>query len=224
VLSGIFYPTRKEVVSSMRKTIIAFLCAIAALAIASWGTAATNKSVTIKTSRPVVVFGGNVTLSGKISMPKSGQKVDVLAEESGATTFAALTTVDTTNGGNWSFVAKPTIETMYQARWQGQTSPTVTVKVRPAIKLTFVSKTGAIGTFSTTATAARSFAGKFVLVQRISSSGIVRLKKVTLGASSSATFHVRLHLGRSRLRVVMPTSQTSPGYITGFSNVVTVTR
>jgi hypothetical protein len=208
----------------MLKLFTILLTVTAALAAAVAGTAAPNKSVTIKASRPVVVYGADVTLSGKVSTPKSGEKVDVLAEAFGGASFAALTTVDTANGGNWSYVAKPTIETMYQARWQGQTSPTVTVKVRPEIKLTFVSKTGAIGTFSTTATAARSFSGKFVLVQRLGSSGIVRLKKVTLGASSSATFHVRLHLGRSRLRVVMPTSQASPGYITGFSNVVSVTR
>ena len=50
------------------------------------------------------------------------------------------------------------------------------------------------------------------------------LKKVILDASSSATFRVRLHHGRSRLRVVMPTSQTAPGYITARSKVLTVSR
>jgi hypothetical protein len=35
---------------------------------------------------------------------------------------------------------------------------------------------------------------------------------------------VRLHQGRSRLRVVMPTWQTAPGYITGLSKVLTVSR
>jgi ABC-type oligopeptide transport system substrate-binding subunit len=208
----------------MRKTITLLLLVIAALAGTAAATAGSNRSVTISASHPVVVFGNTVTLSGKVSTPKSGQKVDVLAEASGATSFAALTTVDTTNGGNWTDDVKPTIQTMYQARWQGQTSPTITVKVRPAIKLTFVSKSGRIGTFSVTATAARSFAGKFVLVQRLTSSSPTLVKKVTVDSSSSATFHVRLHRGRSRLRVVMPTSQTSPGYITGFSNVVSVTR
>jgi len=62
----------------------------------------------------------------------------------------------------------------------------------------------------------------FVLVQRLSSTGLVTLKKVTLDASSAASFRVRLHQGRSRLRVVMPSSQTAPGYITGTSNVLTV--
>jgi len=49
----------------------------------------------------------------------------------------------------------------------------------------------------------------------------VILKHVTLDASSSATFSVRLHHGRLRLRAVMPTSQAVPGYIAGMSNVVT---
>jgi hypothetical protein len=82
----------------------------------------------------------------------------------------------------------------------------------------------ASGRFSTKATAARSFAGKFVLVQRLSSTGVATLKKVTLDAGSSATFRVRLRDGRSRLRVVMPTWQTAPGYITGLSKVLTVSR
>jgi hypothetical protein len=208
----------------MRKTIMLLVTVIAALACTAAGSAAPGKTVTISASRPVVVFGSNDTLSGKISSPKAGEKVDVLAEELGATSFSTIATVDTTAGGKWTFMAKPTIETMFEAKWQGQTSSAVTVKVRPAIKLSLVSMSGGIGTFSTTVTAARPFAGKFVLVQRLVSTGVSTLKKVTLDSSSSATFHVRLHHGRSRLRVVMPTSQAAPGYITGFSNVLTVKR
>jgi len=176
----------------------------------------------LRLTRPSVVYGGSVTLSGKVSDSKSGENVEVLAEPFGQTSFASLTTVQTASGGHWSTAVKPTIKTMYEARWKGQLSSTVTVKVRPAITLALKSVSGAIGTFSTTVTAARAFAGKFVLVQRLSSSGVVTLKKVVLDASSSASFHVRLHHGRSRLRVVMPTSQTAPGYITGMSKVLTV--
>jgi len=208
----------------MRKTIMLLLAVIGALAVSAAGTAAPPKSVTISASRPTVVYGASVSLSGKISDSKSGEKVDVLAEPFGTTSLSTLTTVDTTAGGHWTSTASPTIQTMYEAKWKGQTSSTVTVKVRPAIKLTFVSKSGRVGTFSVTATAAHSFAGKFVLVQRLTSTGISTLKKVTLDSTSAATFHVRLHQGRSRLRAVMPTSQAGPGYITGFSNVVAVTR
>jgi len=130
--------------------------------------------------------------------------------------------VTTTAGGNWSDTVKPTIETSYEASWMNQTSQGVTVKVRPMLTLALVNLAG--GTFSTKASGARSFAGKFVLVQRLSSTGATTVKKVTLDANSSATFTVRLHHGRSRLRVVMPTSQTEPGYIAGMSNVLTVNR
>jgi hypothetical protein len=207
----------------MRRIMASALAAAAALLVVSTATAASPNSVTISLSRPSVVYGGTVTLSGKVSGAKSGEDVEVLAVPFGQTSFASLTTVQSTSGGHWSTAVKPTIETIYEAKWKGQLSSTVRVKVRPGIALGLKSVSGAIGTFSTTATAARSFAGKFVLVQRLVSRGATTLKKVTLDSNSSATFHVRLH-GRSRLRVVMPTSQAAPGYITGFSNIVRVHR
>ena len=206
----------------MRRTVV-FLAALAAtlLVIAAAATAA-PQAVTISLSRPNVVYRGSVTLSGKVSDNKAGQTVDVLAEPSGATSFSALGSVTTSAGGHWTDVVKPTIETSYQASWKSATSPTVTVKVRPLITLTLVKLS--TGSFSTKVTAARSFAGKFVLVQRLTSTGVATVRKVTLDATSSATFRVRLHHGRNRLRVVMPTSQTAPGYITGMSKVLTVSR
>src|SRR5207245_5713569 len=105
--------------------------------------------------------------------------------------FSTLTTVDTTAGGQLTDVLKPTVETSYEARWKSATSSTVTVKVRPLITLTLVNLS--TGTFSTKVTAARLFAGKFVLVQRLSSSGVATQKKVILDTNSSATFRVRLH-------------------------------
>src|SRR6266446_725152 len=204
----------------MRRTFLSVALLMSVLlAFTAAGTAAAP-SVTISVSRPSVVYGGSVTLSGKIADRSAGQTVNVLAEPSGASSFSALGSVTTTAGGHWSDAVKPTIETAYEATWMNATSPTVTVKVRPLITLTLVNASS--GTFSTKVAAARSFAGKFVLVQRLSSTGLVTLKKVTLDGSSSASFRVRLHQGRSRLRVVMPSSQTAPGYITGTSNVLTI--
>ncbi len=187
--------------------------------VATAGTAA-RPAVTISPSRPSVVYSGSVSLSGKVSDNKAGETVDVLAEPSGATSFSVVGSATTTAGGNWAEAVKPTIETSYEAKWKSATSSTVTVKVRPLITLVNLST----GTFSTKVTAARLFAGKFVLVQRLSSSGVATQKKVILDTNSSATFRVRLHQGRSRLRVVMPTSQAAPGYITGVSKVLTVSR
>ena len=206
----------------MRKTVVVFVALAATLLGGAAVAAAPRQSVTISVSRPSVVYGGSVTLSGKVSASKAGETVDVLAEANGASSFSSLGSLSTTAGGKWTDLVKPTIETAYRATWKSATSSTVTVKVRPLITLTLINL--ASGRFSTKATAARSFAGKFVLVQRLSSTGVATLKKVTLDASSSATFRVRLHQGRSRLRVVMPTSQTAPGYITGKSNVLTVNR
>ncbi len=205
----------------MRRTGV-FLAALAVtLLVAAAGTAA-RPAVTISLSRPSVVYSGSVSLSGKVSSNKAGETVDVLAEPSGATSFSMLGSATTTAGGHWTDAVKPTIETSYEAKWKGATSSTVTVKVRPLITLTLVNLS--TGTFSTKVTAARLFAGKFVLVQRLSSSVVATQKKVILDSNSSATFRVRLHQGRSRLRVVMPTSQTAPGYITGVSKVLTVNR
>jgi len=205
----------------MRKTLL-LLVLIGIPSGAAVSAAAPPNSVTIALSRPAVVYGGTVTLSGAVSNHKSGEKVTLLAEPFAASSFTTLASVDTVGGGKWSSLAKPTIETAYEARWKSATSQAVRVKVRPLITLKLVSLGS--GTFSTTATAARSFTGKFVLVQRLSSSGTPTLRKVTLDASSSASFHVRLHRGLNRLRIVMPTSQTAPGYITGSSKVLTLRR
>jgi hypothetical protein len=205
----------------LTRTFVFIAAAATALLTAVAGTAA-PPSATISASQPVVTYGGSVTLSGKIGDHTAGQTVTVLAEPSGSSTFSTLGTVTTTAGGKWTDTVKPTIETAYEASWMNQTSQAVTVKVRPMITLTLVNLTS--GTFSTKVTAARSFTGKFVLVQRLSSTGVTTAKKVTLDVNSSATFTARLHPGRNRLRVVMPTSQTEPGYITGLSDVLTVNR
>ena len=203
----------------MRRTGVFVAVLAVTLLLAAAGTAA-RPAVTISLSRPSVVYSGSVSLSGKVSNNKAGETVDVLAEPSDAASFSALGSATTTAGGHWADAVKPTIETAYEATWMSSTSSTVMVKVRPLITLTLVNASS--GTFSTKVTAARPFAGKFVLVQRLSSTGLVTLKKVTLDANSAASFRVRLHQGRSRLRVVMPSSQTAPGYITGTSNVLTV--
>jgi len=177
-----------------------FVAALAmTLVVAAAGTAA-RPAVTISLSRPSVVYGGSVSLSGKVSDNKAGETVNVLAEPSGATGFSMLGSATTSAGGRWTDAVKPTIETSYEAKWKSEISSTVTVKVRPLITLTLVHLS--TGTFSTKVTAARSFAGKFVLVQRLSSSGVATQKKVILDTNSSATFSVKSREFFSRLTIV----------------------
>jgi hypothetical protein len=70
-----------------------------------------------------------------------------------------------------------------------------------------------------TANGVRPFTGKYVLIQRLTSSGPTTIKHVKVGADSAATFTIRLPKRRVRVRAVMPTSQAAPGYIAGYSNV-----
>jgi hypothetical protein len=202
---------------------VAFLAAVAATLLVAAGATAARPDVTISLSRPSVVYLGSVTLSGKVADNKAGESVQVMSQAYPATSFSALgSPLTTTAGGHWTDVVKPSIQTSYKATWKGFTSGTVTVKVRPLITLASVNL--ANGTFSTKVTAARSFTGKSVNVQRLTPTGAVTLKKVKLDSTSSATFHVRLHAGSNRLRVVMPTSQAAPGYISGASKVLPVSR
>jgi hypothetical protein len=202
----------------MRKLL---LLAVASSTLAVVGTAAAVKpgAVSISASRSIVVYGGTVKLSGVVSSHQANAKVHVLSRAYGASTFSEIASVDTTTGGAWSYTASPAILTRYQAQVGSATSRNVTVKVRPKIVLELKSRTARRGTFMVTVNGARSFTGKYVLVQRLTSSGPVTLKHVKLGADSSATFTIRLPTRRTRVRVVMSSSQAAPGYIAGYSNV-----
>src|SRR5205085_8024002 len=67
-------PTERGV-PTMRKTLMLIMAGLAALLVAaSVATSDPNKSVTISASKPVVVYGHTVTLSGKITPPATNQK------------------------------------------------------------------------------------------------------------------------------------------------------
>src|SRR5436305_13643369 len=106
----------------MRKILVIFAALTATLLGAAAARAAPRQSVTISLSRPSVVYGGSVTLSGKVSNSKAGETVDVLAEASGASTFSSLGSISTTAGGKWTDVVKPTIEIAYRATRKSATS------------------------------------------------------------------------------------------------------
>jgi hypothetical protein len=201
----------------MRKIL---LLAVAASTLAVVGTAAAVKPATsIALSKSTVVYGGTVKITGVVSSHQAGTEVRVLERAYGDSTFSQVALVNTTTGGQWSYTASPVILTRYQAQVGNATSRGVTVKVRPKIVLELKSRTARRGTFMVTANGVRPFTGKYVLIQRLTSSGPTTLKHVKLAADSSATFTIRLPKRRVRVRAVMPTSQAAPGYIAGYSNV-----
>ena len=203
----------------MRRILLLLAAALAASAVVGIAAAGKSASVSISAARPAVTYGGSVKLSGVVSNHQAGEHVVILGRPYGVPTFTEVASADTVAKGAWSYMASPQIQTTYKAMWNAVMSHAVTVKVRPRIQLALSSRTARRGTFTVEVDGNRSFSGKYVLVQRLTLSGPVTVKHVVLGASSSATFTIRLPRHRARVRVVMPSSQAAPGYIAGVSNV-----
>jgi hypothetical protein len=201
------------------RRILLLAAALAAFAVVGIAAGGTPASVSISAARPAVTYGSSVKLSGTVSNHQAGEHVLVLGRPYGVTTHTEVGSADTTAKGAWSFMASPLIQTSYEAAWNAVTSRAIVVKVRPRIRLALSSRTARRGTFTVEVDGNRSFSGKYVLVQRLTPSGAATVKHVVLGASSSATFTIRLPRHRARVRVVMPSSQAAPGYIAGVSNV-----
>lgn len=186
-------------------------------------------TVTQKAAPALVTYGGAVTLSGIVSNRRAGETVNVFAKPSGQNQFAAVGSAVSAANGSWSFIVRPRLQTVYEARWRpsGPTvaSPQSVVNVRPQVGFSKKAASGRVVTFFTKVRGARSFGGKYVTLQRKNRLGRwVALKRVTLAATSSATFKARLPRGRSTVRLFMPAGQAAPGYVAGTSRVVTLSR
>lgn len=178
--------------------------------------------VTLKASRRTVVFGSALTLSGTVAGGHSGVTVTVLAQRFGATAFTAAATVLSGSGGTWSYAVRPRIQTSYEASVNGATSRSVAIGVRPHISLTLTSHGARL---STKVSAARSFAGRLVRLQRLSSGRWRDLARKHLNRSSATTFSTGLlpH-GTSTVRIAFSVNQAGVGYLGGFSRTRVVHR
>jgi hypothetical protein len=93
-----------------------------------------------------VKFGRSVTISGKLSGPKSsGRTVQLREDPFPFDNLTSVATVDTTAQGDYSFTRTPTVNTRYQTRQGGNESQIVTVTVSPAISLRLSDRTPAAG-------------------------------------------------------------------------------
>jgi plastocyanin len=177
-------------------------------------------SVSIAASLPVMTYGLQVTLSGVVSSQKGGQTVTVLAQPYPQTSFAELAKVTTTAGGAWTFTTLPTIQTTYQARFRGSSSQPVTVGVRPKVTFSYAN-----GYLSTRVTAATSFAGRFVWLQRRSRFGQwIAVRKLKLGTRSGRTFRPPKRRGVSIYRIFLTVNQAGPGFQSSHSGTQRVRR
>ena len=143
-------------------------------------------SVLSLTAAPqLVLYGGQSTLSGRLGTGQANQKVDIFAQECGASALTKLTTVTTTTDGAYTFAVQPRRNTTYESRFRALKSTRVLVKVRPQVTLRKL----APRRFRVTVLAADSLAGKFVIFQRFSSvqRRWVRVRAVALVADGTLT-------------------------------------
>lgn len=167
--------------------------------------------VTMTASAPLVKFGSPVTLTGSVSNKKAGETVTIVQLPYGQTTKQVVATLQTTANGAFSFGVTPQLNTTYQAQWRGRES-SVVVQVMPMIKLPAPVR----GSFHFYVTAATSFAGHWVYLQRYSTTQHkwLSFRRLVLGPKSGRVFPVsyapRHH--RTSLRVYMPADQVGAGY------------
>jgi plastocyanin len=182
--------------------------------------------VSLAASVPVVKFGGTVTLSGTVSNKKVGETVTIVQLPFGQTTKQVVATLQTTTGGAFTFTVTPQVNTTYQAQWKTLES-SVIIQVQPVIRLPFVSKTGF---FHFYVTAASSFAGKTVFLQRYTLAKTwVNIRTLTLGQKSGRLISVRfvrslIPRGRWSIRVFMPATEMGGGYLDSWSGTQPVVK
>jgi len=187
----------------------------------------TTVGVRLATPALRVVFGRGLTLSGSVPVKRAGETVTVFAQPFGEGSFRSIATVLTAADGTWRYIARPRIRTSYLASWNGGRSGATVVGVGPAVSLRRTSA----GLLSTRVTGARSFAGRFVQLQRRTAAGRwVTIKRLRLNKRSAAifrpvTFRAALPRGaRSTLRIAISVNQAGAGYLGGFSRPIVFRR
>jgi plastocyanin len=183
---------------------------------------ATTLTVTPKT----VPYGRKVTLAGALTSKLSGQQLQVLALQCGATAPTKLTNITTTTGGAFTYQAQPLKGTAYSVQNKGVTSVSVSSAVMPRLRLGKIAR----HKFSLSISAGDSFAGKYATFQRYKSSTRrwVKVKRVLLQANAtgvaptvitSAAFRSALR-GGVNVRVTLARAQVGICYLAGTSNTI----
>jgi plastocyanin len=190
------------------------------------GTIIVRTGVSISATATPVVYGQSKTLSGLVSSRASGETVTIEAMECGKTTFSRVASATSGANGAWSYAAKPSLNTTYEARWRSATSARVATKVAPAVRLRRVR----LGRFSASVTAAQSFVGKYVVLQRFARTSrswktvkrvVLRTAKAGVAPTMTTSVGFRSRVARgTRLRLLLIQSQAGSCYVPGRSTVV----
>jgi plastocyanin len=179
-------------------------------------------SISIGASTAIMVAGSQIHIGGVISPAAVNDTVTIWAQPFGQASFVRVADVQTMTNGVYDFITSPQILTTYKATWKGKTSALINVAVSPRLTLTKVRSWFVARAQSP----AKSFAGRFVYIQRLNRFGDwVRIKKVFLNRQGAKRFKLRgLPNGMNRVRVYMTTNQAGPGYIFGTSPTLSFRR
>lgn len=173
-----------------------------------------------------VLYGNKVTLTGALADKASGESVQVLALQCGATNATALATIRSTTGGTFTYQAQPLRQTGYSVRAKNSTSDAVSARVMPRLRLGKV----APHRYTLHISAADSFAGKYATFQRFraATKHWVKVKRMLLRADTTgvaptvntyATFRSGIK-ARQRVRVTLGAKQVGSCYLAGRSNTI----
>jgi hypothetical protein len=175
--------------------------------------------VTLGVDARQTVYGGRVRLSGMVPTHQANEQVVVYAQPYGEGSPRSVATVPSSTDGTWQYLARPRIGTTYTASWRNGLSVPVAISVHPRITLTRL----ASGRFVVRVLADRSFAHRFVQLQRWNGLRWVTLRRVRLGVRSRAEFRATLPTGRSTIRSSFSVNQAGPGYLGATSRTIKVT-
>jgi plastocyanin len=173
-----------------------------------------------------VIFGGKTTISGTLTDKQSGESLQVLALQCGATNASAVATITSTTGGAFSYQAQPLRHTVYSVRVKNADSSTVTANVLPRLRLGKIAR----HRYTLHVLAAESFAGKIATFQRYNKTKKrwVKVKRVVLqadttGVAPTVVTSARFRSGikaRQRVRVTLGARQVGSCYLAGRSNTI----
>lgn len=168
---------------------------------------------------PILTYGAETHLQGVVNSKKAGESVTIFAQPLGQSSFQQAAVLQTGAGGVFDWVTKPQILTNFQVQFKTATSQPVTVQVQPKLSLL----PGRRAWFLARVTAGRSFAGRWIYLQRRNAFGQwVSLRKLVLGRNSGKLFRVPAASGT--YRVFMTVNQAGAGYLASQSGTQTVRR
>jgi hypothetical protein len=207
-----------------RGLIALLLAACAGAAVVS---AAAAPGVTLKVKPTAIVYGNEVTLSGKIPVKRARQKVIVRARTCRFVGAVRIRTLRTRKNGSFSFRIGPTLRTSYSVAWGKRVSRQVTVGVAPQVSL---AKTGPRSfSISVSAGGGSNFEGMEALLQQLvarkwRSIATAPLKLTSpptaLTSVSTGTVEAQRPLGHTSFRAVFPLGEAKPCYRPGVSRTL----